>query len=173
MNPWRPWAKLSDDGVYRYVLTRTEVRWEPPTPLALFIMLNPSTADAKVDDATIRRCTGFARRWGCGGLAVLNLFALRSTSPAALATAVDPVGPDNDRTIAGYLWHTADVPSIFAPVVVAWGRHGTLHDRDLVIDDMIRRAGHKPMCLSRNNDGTPGHPLRLPNSAPLRPYTGR
>jgi hypothetical protein len=57
-------AVLSDDGVYRYRLWRI---WDDDRAPTAFLMLNPSTADATVDDPTLRRCIAFARRWGAGG----------------------------------------------------------------------------------------------------------
>jgi hypothetical protein len=81
-------ATLSDCGRYRYRLWR---RWADG-PTVLFVMLNPSTADADVDDPTIRRCIGFARSWGAGALEVVNLYAWRATQPAELKAAVGPVG---------------------------------------------------------------------------------
>src|SRR4051812_49823510 len=85
-------AVISACGAYRYVLTR---QVGGGVRRATFIMLNPSTADASNDDPTIRRCIGFAQRWGCGQLAVLNLFAYRATDPADLKRASEPVGPEN------------------------------------------------------------------------------
>ncbi len=82
-------AVISDCGRYRYRLTR---RWGDG-PLLSFIMLNPSTADAEVDDPTIRRCMGFARRDGYGGIVVGNLYAFRTTKPKALFAADNPLGP--------------------------------------------------------------------------------
>lgn len=87
-------AVLSPCGRYRYELTR---RWAPG-PLVGWVMLNPSRADAHTDDPTVRRCVGFAHRWGYGGLIIRNLYALRATDPAALADHLDPVGPDTTRT---------------------------------------------------------------------------
>jgi hypothetical protein len=83
-------ALISDCGIYRYMLTR---KWEPSCYSLPIIMLNPSTADAREDDPTIRRCMSFARREGYGGIWVQNLFAYRATSPAAMKAATDPFGP--------------------------------------------------------------------------------
>lgn len=81
-------ALLSPDGRYRYVLER---EWDPEGSSVCWVMLNPSTADADVDDPTVRRCLRFTRRWaasdpelGIGRMTVVNLFARRSTSPEAL-----------------------------------------------------------------------------------------
>ncbi len=89
-------AFLSECGVYRYELTRT---WGDGDRL-LWIMLNPSTADADLDDPTIRRVIGFSRGFGYSGAIVANLFALRSTDPKALRTHPDPVGPANNAMLA-------------------------------------------------------------------------
>lgn len=77
-------------GEYRYKLWR--VTGAPGTSVALFVMLNPSTADATDDDPTIRRCIRFARDWGHARLLVANLYALRATDPRALSRHPDPVG---------------------------------------------------------------------------------
>jgi len=88
-------AVISPCGLYRYSLTRT---WSAALPLP-FVMLNPSTADADIDDPTIRRCMAFARREHAGGIIVANVFAYRATSPADLWKATDPFGPWNDDTL--------------------------------------------------------------------------
>ena len=87
-------AHFSRCGRYRYALRRT---FPAGQGTVLFVGLNPSTADAHVDDPTIRRCMGFAAAWGHRELWVANLFALRSPYPDALLGADDPVGPRNDR----------------------------------------------------------------------------
>src|SRR5262245_19133112 len=89
-------ALISPCGLYRYWLTRT---WDNSLRRVCWVMLNPSTADAEQDDPTIRRCVGFARSWGAGGIIVVNLFAFRASDPKALLRAADPVGPDNDGHI--------------------------------------------------------------------------
>ena len=86
-------AVLSECKKYRYMLRRV---WDRTKPACLFIGLNPSTADATVDDPTIRRCVGFADSWGYGELVVGNLYAFRATKPKDMFNQDDPVGPFND-----------------------------------------------------------------------------
>ena len=74
-------AIFSACGTYRYLLRRASESMAPMKPTALFVRLNPGTADANLDDPTIRRCRGFAKLWDCNGLAVANLYALRSSAP--------------------------------------------------------------------------------------------
>lgn len=162
-------AVLSDDGVYRYVLRR---QWPltlegsdlaRPVPFTcMFIMLNPSTADAMVDDPTIRRCVSFARRWGYEQLLVCNLFAYRATDPRFLYRE-DPgmvVGPENDDWIV----RCANEASV---IVAGWGEHGGYLNRDEQVVELLTH-GDRPMpihCLARNASGRPKHPLYIRNDA--------
>ena len=133
---------------YRLALWRT---WSGGGRRALWIMLNPSTADARILDPTIRRCVGFSRAWGFDGVDVCNLFALRSTKPAALYKHPDPVGPENDRVI---LAAARDA----GLVVAAWGTHGAHLARAKAVETML--AGVVDLkCLGLNRDGSPRHPL--------------
>jgi len=157
-------ATFSPDRTYRYLLTR---RWRGDAPVAAFIMLNPSTADAFMVDPTIRRCISFARSWSAGGLLVLNLFALRSTDPSILRGHPDPVGPDNDRVIAAQL---ANADVLVGPVVCAWGTHGSLKGRDETVAALIRARGFRPLCLGTTKDGHPRHPLYVPASTAAVEY---
>jgi hypothetical protein len=160
---------------YRYVLGR---EWGPGPP-AVFIMLNPSTADAYVLDPTVRRCVGFARQWGAGGLVVLNAFALRSTDPRALRVEPDPTGPANDRAIAAVLadrrrllreWEAAGEPAPM-PTVVAWGVHATLGRRDEKVLALLREHRFAPMRLGNSTkDGHPRHPLYVPGNVEPTPH---
>jgi hypothetical protein len=155
-------AVISPCGLYRYVLTR---QVGPGVRAATFIMLNPSTADATTDDHTIRKCIGFARRWGCGKLTVLNLFAFRATKPADMKKATDPVGPENrawfDRVLA-----TPDD----GLVVCAWGVHGAHRDQDRLVLGWLDRFGVRPHALAITKDGHPQHPLMLGYEAKLVPF---
>jgi hypothetical protein len=146
-------AVLSDCGRYRYKLTRN---WNESLPMLTFIMLNPSIADATLDDPTIRRCIGFARGRGFGGLQVLNLFAFRATDPVHMKAANDPVGSDNDSYIIAAL--TAAVADS-APVIAAWGVHGAHNGRDAEVRKLSMECGVKLMCLGSTKGGHPRHPL--------------
>lgn len=148
---------------YRYLLTRI---WDPSRKPAVFVMLNPSTADALVDDPTMTRIAGskgFARRTGAGGVAVVNLFGLRSTDPRALRHHDDPVGPLNDVFLRRA---TADA----FIVVAAWGAGGVEHGRGPQVADMLRKRGVRLLCLGTTSTGQPRHPLYLPGSADFEPY---
>ena len=155
-------AVLSPCERYRYTLRRV---WDADAPLMVFIMLNPSTADAAVDDATIRRCMGFARDNGFGGILVLNLFAFRATKPAEMKATADPVGLENDA-------HIMDAMAALRPqdrVVAAWGVHGRLNGRADDVVDQLESLGVIVLCLGRTKDGHPKHPLYLAASSPLIP----
>lgn len=153
-------AILSTCGTYRYQLDRT---WSDDRP-ACFIMLNPSTADAENDDPTIRRCIDFAQRWECGGIKVVNLFALRSTDPKVLVKVADPIGPDND------LYIRAAILACY-PVVCAWGAEKFAYPRGVEVNNLILRLGLPwGMCLGMTRERAPRHPLYVPANTELIPF---
>lgn len=154
-------ADLSECGTYRYRLWRI---WDPALARICWIMLNPSTADALLDDATVRRCVGFSRAWGYGSLEVVNLFALRSTDPRALRSHPDPVGPENDLAIESAVRRSLRV-------VAAWGNHGWIGGRDEIVRDRLRRLGVDPYHLGLTKQGRPRHPVRLAKSTELQLWT--
>jgi hypothetical protein len=153
-------ALFSGDSVYRYRLTRT---WGASGSHALWIMLNPSTADASQDDPTIRRCTRFTRTWRLDGLAVVNLFALRATDPAGLTSHPDPVGYANDHLISEALAGAR-------LVVAAWGAHPLAAARAATVATLAASAGRGLHCLGVTKGGWPRHPLYVPGRQPLRPW---
>ncbi|EUC12111.1 DUF1643 domain-containing protein [Paraburkholderia hospita] len=144
-------AIISPCGQYRYLLKRHAESMSPMKTTPLFVMLNPTTADPTLDDLTIRRCRGFAKLWDGNGLTVANLYALRSTAPAALWSHPDPVGPDNDD----YLWNLA---SDCGDVVCAWGSNAK-PEHAARVATILADAGARLWCLSTTNDGSPRHPL--------------
>lgn len=85
-------AIISEDGKYRFQLWRI---WDESKPLVLWVMHNPSTADANKDDPTIRRCMGFTKSWtGYGGFYVGNLFPYRATNPKELlGKSIEEIAP--------------------------------------------------------------------------------
>lgn len=153
--PPAPTARFSPCGVYRYRLTR-EIAGG--IGACTFVMLNPSTATAEVDDPTIRRCIGFARSWGFGRLVVVNLFALRSTDPAALSAHAEPIGPDNDAAIV-------EASLEATRVICAWGAHGSLRGRDAHVARLLLDRDVPLHALAVTKYGAPGHPLYLPKDA--------
>jgi len=157
-------AVFNEARTHRYLLARS---WQPDLPVMTWIMLNPSTADAEKDDPTIVRCMRFARREGCGGIKVINLFALRATDPRELRTHDDPVGACNDRIIGA---HACGL------VVAAWGAGGMLNERSSHVAARLTSAGTTLLCLDVTKVGHPKHPLargreRVPDDAPLTPWS--
>lgn len=140
---------------YRYRLTRS---WGDGAGAIAWVMLNPSTAEAGIDDPTIRRVVGFSRSWGFAACLVVNLFAFRSSDPKALVEVADPVGPHNDlvveRTISG-----ADA------VVAAWGNGGALLERGAVMRRLLGRNARQTFAIGMTAAGEPRHPLYVRRSA--------
>lgn len=161
-------ATISDDGVYRYMLTR---RWSDAAPDA-WMMLNPSTADGTEDDPTIRRCMGFSRGWGAGGIIVVNLFALRATNPKALARHADPVGPENDDAI---LDAAAAALALGGRIIAAWGANAMARERGRIVANLV--AGYvgaqRLLVMGTTGEGAPKHPLYLKGDLYPRPWRAR
>lgn len=154
-------ASAMIDGPYRYDLTR---RWAAG-PIALWVMLNPSTADDVDDDHTVRRCRYYAAREGCGALAIVNLFAWRATNPRELRDVVDPVGPENRFRVRAWLAS----PGVKL-VIVAWGGWMPRHVEPTDVVGMAREQGRTLWCLGTSRSGAPRHPARLPNTQPVEPW---
>lgn len=156
-------AIISECKKYRYQLARI---WDDKKPTVTFIMLNPSTADANKDDATIRRCIGFASSWGFGGIKVVNLFPYRSTDPKELLKARNPFGDSNHRHIFSCFNNSEKT-------VCAWGNSA-------IVNKLIKKYSlYMPLLnipteelhyIELANDGTPKHPLYLPKIAQLKKY---
>ena len=154
-------AILSDDGMYRYTLRRT---WVEGLPHALIIMLNPSTADALKDDATIRSLIRLLYALGYGGFVVVNLYAFRSTNPAGLTEIVDPIGPKADNFIC-YEIENAYV------VVVAWGASKYAgQERIAEVIRMIQSRHEAVYCFGTTKAGHPRHPLYVKSGTELEPF---
>lgn len=140
-------ARFSRCRRYRYSLER---RWANGDGKVLFIGLNPSTADQRQDDPTIRRCVGFAKSWGYAAMEIVNLFAFRATYPNDLKRAADPIGPANDRWIRTAI-ENCDLK------IACWGSAGQFKQRGQI----IRQTYSGLKCLRLNQSQQPAHPLYL------------
>lgn len=155
-------ARFDESRRYRYRLDRA---WDVRAPRAVFVMLNPSTADEHELDPTLRRCAGFAHAWGFGGFTIGNLFALRSTDPRALKIAhvrnEDPVGGERNDFELDAMAATAGI------VVCGWGTHGALLNRGSYVALRLSRLS-EIHALALTRGGAPGHPLYL--AADRKPF---
>lgn len=139
-------AVISDCGKYRYELTR---RWGSGEAVC-FIGLNPSTADANIDDPTIRRCVNYAKSWGYSELIMVNVFAWRATDPKDMLEAgKDAVGPDNIQYIDRAIRRSS-------MAVAAWGNNCPVLHSELY---MLAEYGPRLHALKLNKSGSPAHPL--------------
>ena len=161
-------AIFSSDGAYRYRLDRELPKQPGLSQTVMFVMLNPSTADAWTNDPTVARCIRFAYGWGYERLIVTNLFAFRSTDPKVIRAkgnlAVDEcwgrIGPEPKKCNDAHIYEAAIASHL---VVCAWGNHGALLNRGrdvyrLLYDDEISA---EVKCLGVNKTGQPKHPLYL------------
>jgi len=147
LTEWQNGAMLSHDEKYRYALWRT---WDKNKPVVMFIMLNPSTADAKKDDPTIRKCIAYAKSWGYGTLIVGNLYAFRSKNPKSLEFEEYPIGP-NCNSWLQTLSKMADLR------VAAWGNKILSRKRIKQVENLIPSLHY----LELSKSGNPKHPLYL------------
>lgn len=151
-------------GDYRYTLWR-QAAGKPAVPWVLWVMLNPSTADASVDDPTIRKVRGFSERWGFGRFVVVNLYALRSTDPKALWSHPAPVGPSNDWVISQLITQGPGA------IICAWGAHAKRERVDEVTTLIyIRSNGIPVQSLGLTKSGMPKHPLMLSYDTEREPF---
>lgn len=163
-------ATISADGNYRYKLVRSWAGPAEATRAVTFVMFNPSTADGTYDDQTIRKCVKFTATWGYNTLKVVNLFALRSSDPLAIAEFADPVGEMNDH----YLWSVINcAQETNQPLVAAWGALGS---RTALGLERVRKVaqivtGAPWQCLGICASGQPKHPLYLRGNTMLEPWT--
>jgi hypothetical protein len=154
-------AVFDPTKAYRYRLRRV---WDQGRGVLPWVLLNPSTADEAILDPTIRRCVGYAQRWGFGGVEILNLFALRSTDPYELYAHPDPVGPGNDAALLAAAQTAAG-----GIMIAGWGIHGAFNGRDAQVQRLIASTGANLMCLGKTKGQQPRHPLYLKSDAVLVP----
>lgn len=160
-------ASISPCGQFRWWLKRV---WDAQKPQVLYVMLNPSTADSELDDATIRKCIGFASRLGFGGFQVANLCPYRARNPKDMFRWITqhPIILEKEYQAMNILLRMAR--DLDMPAILAWGskaRNPLLSSRK---EAMLQRLKHLQMrtyTLRRLPDGTPAHPLMLPYTCKL------
>lgn len=154
-------ATFSEDRMYRFTLRRV---WDESLPTFVVIGLNPSTADETIDDPTIRRCIGFAKRENCGSLLMLNLFAFRATDPKDMRSAKDPFGNNNLEVI---IEETSKAYASGGTIVCAWGNHGEYRTHGHQVAGCLKVPA---FCFGKTKSYQPKHPLYLKSDAPLERY---
>jgi hypothetical protein len=155
-------ATFSKDRSRRFELIR-DFRDETGAPdkTVLFVMLNPSKAGEKEDDPTIRKTVGFARRWGYGRVAVVNLNPIVSTDPWALPPWVG-IDTKNKAVIESWVI-LSDL------VVVAWGSPPRAIGKTIELPELlysfreIAQIQQIPLyCIGMTKRRDPLHPSRAP-----------
>lgn len=149
-------AVISRCGRFRYSLTRC---WDASLPRLVWLLCNPSTADASRDDPTVVKGIGFSDRLGYGSMIFVNCWAYRATNFADVRAARFPIGPRNNH-------HLRQAFSAAAgdKVIVAWGRHGAMQRRPLECLRLAQDSGCRTVALKLTDGGDPCHPLMLPYS---------
>jgi hypothetical protein len=150
-------AQFSEDGKHRFWLLRS---WEQNPKMLLIIGLNPSTADDEKDDPTIRSCIRLATNNGFGGFVMCNLYSFITSDPEILKENMqDAVRPETDETLKRMIRNTQRT-------VCAWGKWSFIDERVKEVLQLIK----EPHCFRQNNNGSPAHPLYLPNHCLMQTY---
>ena len=142
-------AELSIDKKERYSLKR---EWDKSKNKILYIMLNPSFADDKDDDPTIRRLINFTKKFNSGGFLVGNIFTTITPNPKEL----DKSKGMSDKNFEELIKLINKVDQI----VYAWGS-------SIEEPQLLKKLVLNPKCFGKNLNGTPKHPLYLPSQTKL------
>jgi hypothetical protein len=190
------WARFSDDRTMRYRLARKlndspaaalcfmNLTEAAPSPASVpsgdeakrcvWLMLNPSTADAFKPDPTVTECIKRSIALGADVLEVVNLFALRSPYPTDLKKCAAGFRGDDATNNAAIV--AACVGAY--RVVAAWGNDGAIGGREHIVRELLRAVGIELHCLGTTQDGFPKHPLargkhRIPAAMQPVPWSTR
>ncbi len=145
-------AKFCNTKKNRYFLKR---EWDNSKGLLLYLMLNPSVADEKRDDPTIRRLISFTKKFNYGGFLVGNIFTTITPNPKE----IDRSKGISDKNFKELFKLINKVDQI----VYAWGN--TVEEPQLLKELVLN-----PKCFGKNLNGTPKHPLYLPKNSKLIAY---
>ena len=145
-------AEFSIDKKERYSLKR---EWDKSKNKILYIMLNPSKADDKKDDPTIRRLVNFTKKFNYGGFLVGNIFTTITPNPKEIDKSKGISGRNLEELLK--LINTVD------QIVYAWGN---TNEEPQLLKELVL----SPKCFGKNFNGTPKHPLYLPKNSKLIDY---
>ena len=140
-------------GKRRYRLWRI---WDPEKPLLLYVLLNPSHADAQTDDRTVSKLIQFSRDWEYGGFYLGNIHSYISSDPKLLVHHLIPNEPLN-------IFHLKEMAKKSKKIVLGWGNSGKL-------PQWLKHITTQPYCLGINQNGSPKHPLYLSRKTTLNPF---
>lgn len=159
-------ADVSDCGRWRRSLTR---EWTAPGALPrtiLWVGMNPSTADALVDDPTCTREQGFCRRWGYTRYLKGNVMDWRATFPSDVPKDHAMASTPQNLEALARMANEAEC------IVAAWGKlPPTLAPLAKQTAAFLATFGKPMLCMGTNGDGSPKHPLYLRGDTAPRPFT--
>lgn len=148
-------AIFSKDKQYRYQLSR---RWDSAKPMVLFVMHNPSTADAYKEDPTLIRIINYAKDWGYGGLYVGNLFPYCSSKPKKDMVLPKVIVTRNHR-------HIKTMYKQSEQTIFAWGNQQET-------PQWFKKNINYPYCIALSLNNIPKHPLYLKKNRLPKPFNG-
>jgi len=157
-------CSFSDCRKYRYTLLH---RWDElfERRRAIFICLNPSTADENKLDPTLTRIKSFSERLGANEFLMLNIFAYRATDPKDMMAVADPIGPENDAYIQAAITEAYELNQGSLDIIGGWGNHGLHGNRQVAFLELMVPYRKLPnlniACLGKNANQTPKHPLYI------------
>lgn len=133
-----------------------------PDRYIMFIGMNPSTADATVNDPTCAREWTFAKREGFSAMVKANVGDYRATDPRMLlAPGIVAVSEANLPAIRAAAASASKVVICHGKLNKALVRSGE------AVIAALRLDGIELWCFGKNADGSPKHPLYLKLDTPL------
>lgn len=159
-------AEFSDCGRYRRMLSRD---WTAPGQMprtVLFVGQNPSVADVEVSDPTCHRELQFARDWGFTRYLKGNVLDWRATRPRDIPADPDLACTPENLAALRTMAQEAEL------IVMAYGRlHRRFAQATARAVALLAGSARPMVCLGRNADGSPRHPLYLRRDTVPEPFT--
>lgn len=148
-------ADFSNCRKYRYALWRI---WDEAKPLAMFIGLNPSTANESDNDPTVKSVGRICKHNGYGGFYMMNCFPYISTDPAKLKDGLTL--DTNTKNIE----KLKEIGYACKDVVFAWG---SFKEVDEYTSGLLAYLFPNAKALYINQNGSPKHPLYCKSESTL------